>query len=93
MSALDSTDLVRGVLQSIITLAENLGLKVTAEGIETDAQSEVLTQMGANYLQGFLLSRPLRASDLPALMQKVKRGTRPEQANLAQLFDITKVAG
>ena len=93
MSALDSTDLVRGVLQSIITLAENLGLKVTAEGIETDAQSEVLTQMGANYLQGFLLSRPLRASDLPALMQKVKRGIRPEQANLAQLFDITKVAG
>ena len=93
VSALDSTDLVRGVLQSIITLAENLGLKVTAEGIETDAQSEVLTQMGANYLQGFLLSRPLRASDLPALMQKVKRGSFPEPSNVAQLFDITKVAG
>ena len=93
VSALDSTTVVRGVLQSIIGLAENLGLKVTAEGIETEAQAAELTNMGANYLQGFLLSHPLRASDLPALMLKAKRSQLPDTANVDHLFDVTKIAG
>ena len=93
VDALDSTAVARGVLKSIIGLAENLGLKVTAEGIETETQAAALTGLGADYLQGFLLSRPLRAADLPTLMQKVKRSNLPEAANLDSHFDVTKIAG
>jgi EAL domain-containing protein (putative c-di-GMP-specific phosphodiesterase class I) len=49
-------------------MAKSLGLRVTAEGIETTAQLEVLRDLGCPLGQGFLFSRPVPASDLPALI-------------------------
>ncbi|WP_216935094.1 MULTISPECIES: bifunctional diguanylate cyclase/phosphodiesterase [unclassified Acinetobacter] len=47
------------ILESIIQLAMKLGLVVTAEGVETEAQAEILTRLGCEQLQGFLLGFPV----------------------------------
>lgn len=46
------------ILQTIISLAKNLKKKVIAEGIETEAQLHLLQNLGCDYGQGYLLSRP-----------------------------------
>lgn len=47
------------IVQSIISLAKNLNLKVVAEGVETQEQLEFLKEAGCDLLQGYLLSRPM----------------------------------
>ena len=54
------------ILSSMIDMAHNLGLHVTAEGVETEAQAARLLAMGCDALQGYLFSRPQTAADLPA---------------------------
>ena len=44
---------------AIVSLANSLNLKVTAEGVETKAQRVLLQKMGCNEMQGHLFSRPL----------------------------------
>jgi EAL domain-containing protein (putative c-di-GMP-specific phosphodiesterase class I) len=46
------------VLQTIISLAKNLKMRVIAEGIETESQLAVLRNLGCDYGQGYLLARP-----------------------------------
>ena len=48
----------RAFVQSILTMAHNLGMKVIVEGIETKEQLELIELLGANEAQGFLLGRP-----------------------------------
>jgi EAL domain-containing protein (putative c-di-GMP-specific phosphodiesterase class I) len=48
----------RGICEALARLGHENGLLVLAEGIETEAQWEVMEQLGANLLQGFLFGRP-----------------------------------
>ena len=52
------------IVRSTIDLGHNLGLSVTAEGIETAETLEMLQTLGCDRAQGYLLSKPLSASDL-----------------------------
>lgn len=54
--------------KAIIVMAHTLGMKVTAEGVETEEQCELLTKAGCDYGQGFLFSRPLPAHEFEALL-------------------------
>ena len=54
------------IVRTIMTLATELGLAVTAEGIETQAQRETLINLGCTQGQGYLFGRPMPASDLAA---------------------------
>lgn len=47
------------ILQTIISLAKNLKLRVIAEGIETESQLGFLRAIGCDYGQGYLMSKPL----------------------------------
>jgi diguanylate cyclase (GGDEF)-like protein len=49
----------RAIVEAIVRLAHALGLKVVAEGVETAAQRDVLTQVGCDQLQGYLFARPM----------------------------------
>jgi diguanylate cyclase (GGDEF)-like protein len=58
------TDLVHGsddaaIVSSIVALGQTLSLRIVAEGVETAAQQELLTQLGCDALQGFLFGRPM----------------------------------
>ena len=47
------------VIRAILSIARALSLQVTAEGVETDSQRRVLTLLGVDRLQGYLLGRPV----------------------------------
>ncbi|MFZ6771118.1 putative bifunctional diguanylate cyclase/phosphodiesterase [Undibacterium sp. SXout7W] len=47
------------IVQSILSMAEHLGLRVVAEGVETREQAEFLIESGCSTMQGFLFARPM----------------------------------
>lgn len=51
----------RALVRAIIAMGHSLGLRVVAEGVETDAQRALLVGEGCDYLQGYLLGRPASA--------------------------------
>lgn len=57
----ESSDFV--LCEAIIVMAHKLGLKVIAEGVETQAQCDLLTSIGCDYAQGYLFSKPLTAEN------------------------------
>lgn len=58
------------VLGTVTELARNLGVKVVAEGIETTEQLELLRSLHCEYAQGYLLSMPLIADEVPAFASR-----------------------
>lgn len=70
VQALESTPLVRGMLKSIIDLSRNLGLKITAEGIEQQHHVETLRGFKCDFFQGYLSGRPASAVDIAAIIIK-----------------------
>jgi diguanylate cyclase (GGDEF)-like protein len=60
----DQNDLV--IVRSIVDLGRNLGLKVVAEGVEDDGAWARLAELGADMVQGFVLTAPLAADELDA---------------------------
>lgn len=74
-------DLVRGIetslprrmiVDGVIRIADALGITVIAEGIETEAEYEVLRASGIRYIQGYLLARP-EFGKLPAVTMPADR--------------------
>lgn len=47
------------IVSAIVALGKTLGLKIVAEGVETAEQQALLTRLGCNVLQGYLLGRPV----------------------------------
>ena len=47
------------ILKSVISMAESLGMDVITEGVETEEQLRVLTEMGCNHFQGYFFCRPV----------------------------------
>ncbi|WP_400160453.1 putative bifunctional diguanylate cyclase/phosphodiesterase [Arthrobacter sp. BPSS-3] len=56
------------ILNCMISMAHGLGLTVTAEGVETLQQARYLVERGCDSLQGYMLSTPQPAADLPAAL-------------------------
>jgi diguanylate cyclase (GGDEF)-like protein len=61
------------IVRAVTSLAEALDAEVTAEGVETAPQRELLRQEGCDQIQGYLISPPLPLSELPSLMSKHHR--------------------
>jgi diguanylate cyclase (GGDEF)-like protein len=61
INQLGTTDSGLEIIQTILALAHGLGMKVIAEGVETDEQMSKLESMGCEYMQGFLFANPVDA--------------------------------
>lgn len=59
------------IAKSIVFLARSLGMKVIAEGVETEEQRDFLASHGCAHYQGFLFSRPLRIDEFEAYIEQV----------------------
>ena len=68
------------VAEGIVQIARTLSLEVVAEGIETEAQRDLLGSMGCHYGQGYLLAMPMPASQAEDL---VRNGFSPTVPALA----------
>ena len=58
------------IARSVISLAHNLDMRVIAEGVETRAQVDFLTEHGCDEMQGYYFSRPLPAEAFTALLRE-----------------------
>ena len=56
--------------KSIVLIGKTLGMKLMAEGVETQAQLTCLTDMGCEFIQGYLLSKPVRAAQFAELFKR-----------------------
>jgi diguanylate cyclase (GGDEF)-like protein/PAS domain S-box-containing protein len=56
--------------EAIIVMAHKLGIKVVAEGVETEEQRCLLADSGCDYGQGYLFSRPIDAEDVEGLLRR-----------------------
>ena len=57
------------LLHAVVTLADNLGLTVVAEGIETEDQLVLLQALGCAGGQGYLLARPMPSAEFAAFLE------------------------
>ena len=60
----------RNIVAMIVSLAHTLGLKVIAEGVEDDEQVRLLKDLGCDQIQGYLVSRPVPAQEVEALLRR-----------------------
>ncbi len=60
------------VVNTIVAMAQELGLEVVAEGVETEEQRQHLIERGCETIQGFLYSRPLPAEELKKFVLSLK---------------------
>ncbi len=58
------------IVRTIMALAHGLGMNVVAEGVETNDQLSMLLAMGCEYVQGFLIARPVGQEEASALLGK-----------------------
>lgn len=59
VSAIDEAEEAPEILKAIILLGQSLGMKLTAEGIETVKQLKCLQKLGCDYAQGYLIAKPM----------------------------------
>jgi diguanylate cyclase (GGDEF)-like protein len=71
VDSLGTTGNAGAIIQSIVTLGHALGMKVLAEGVETDEQRVLLRLAGCDEMQGFLFAKPRPAEAIDALVDKV----------------------
>ena len=70
----DKSDIA--IIESIIAIAENLNMSITAEGIESSEQLKYLTDCGCHEVQGFYFAKPMPASTVPTWVKQFEK-SRP----------------
>lgn len=70
VSAIGRETITSPVLDAVLTLTRRLNIVTVAEGVETEEQAAWLRDHGVDYLQGYLISRPLALNDLMAEYRK-----------------------
>jgi diguanylate cyclase len=73
----------RTIVSKIIELAHSLGMVVVAEGVETNSQFDKLKELDCDEIQGYLLAKPLTASDFESFVQGLQR-TMPKSEMKAE---------
>ena len=69
------------IVKAVVEMARSLGIKVTAEGVETQEQQNWMTQLGCDSAQGYLFSRPLTRDEFLRILAE-----QPEQGRSRSLL-------
>jgi diguanylate cyclase (GGDEF)-like protein len=71
---LDITDTVsaKTLVSTVVSLAHAFGMHTVAEGVESEAQLQMLRQVGCDQAQGYLLARPTPANELAAVISELR---------------------
>ncbi|HKQ13464.1 MAG TPA: EAL domain-containing protein [Steroidobacteraceae bacterium] len=85
VGSLDSSARSPAIVRSIVGLCHSLGLQVTAEGVERPSQLAPLLMDRGVQIQGYLVSRPLKATTVPSFLAESRR-------HLEQLMRTTPLA-
>ena len=75
VEGLSSEPADRAVVRAVVDMAHTLGLRVVAEGVEQEAQIEILHALGVDEVQGYLHARPMPALEVAAWLRS--RGSSP----------------
>ncbi|MEM7142670.1 MAG: EAL domain-containing protein [Actinomycetota bacterium] len=70
----DGDEAAATIVKSIVSLGQNLGLDVVAEGVETPSALTRLSMLGCGHAQGYLLSKPLPYDDLVDFLDGARHG-------------------
>jgi EAL domain-containing protein (putative c-di-GMP-specific phosphodiesterase class I) len=71
------------IVRAVAAMAKGLGMKTTAEGVETREQLEIVRNEGCTEMQGFLFSKPLAASELERLYLADRRSGKKSASSAA----------
>jgi EAL domain-containing protein (putative c-di-GMP-specific phosphodiesterase class I) len=80
----------QGIVRIVVSLAETFDCKVIAEGVESIDHGLVLLKLGCKYAQGYAISRPMPASELPRWIAQYKG--QPEWMEYHSAVDLDWVA-
>ncbi len=70
VQGIENTETTRPLVQAIVAVSRSLGIRVTAEGVETPAQLAYLRRLGCDKAQGYLLGRPQPAGEFESFLQR-----------------------
>jgi diguanylate cyclase (GGDEF)-like protein/PAS domain S-box-containing protein len=73
VNSLTENDSDKALVEAIIVMAHKLGIKTIAEGVETEAQRDMLLAFDCDYAQGYLYSRPVPVVEFERLLNQQKR--------------------
>lgn len=73
ISILEEEEGANAIVEAIAAMARTLGLDVTAEGVESREQAQMLSQMGVSHAQGFHYGRPMPACELTEFLRSSSR--------------------
>jgi diguanylate cyclase (GGDEF)-like protein len=73
------------IIMSTIELAHSMGLKVVAEGVETQEAWNLLRRLGCDLVQGYLVSRPLSVADTVSFLRQARQTQSGEENTNRQL--------
>lgn len=86
---IDANENNAAIARAVINLAHSLGLKVVAEGVETEPELRRLVALGCDLAQGFLISRPLPPSEFAAFLVSYPLSAVAEQLAKARATRVS----
>ena len=89
VASLGTTGNAGAIIQSIVTLGHALGMKVLAEGVETDEQRVLLRLAGCDEMQGFLFAKPRPADAIDKVVARAAAG-RPAARAVGRSRTLTR---
>jgi EAL domain-containing protein (putative c-di-GMP-specific phosphodiesterase class I) len=69
VEGLENSQAQLAIVKAIIVLGHSLNLRIVAEGVENEAQLTILSEHECDFIQGYLVSKPLSASDMETLLK------------------------
>ncbi|HUN25284.1 MAG TPA: bifunctional diguanylate cyclase/phosphodiesterase [Steroidobacteraceae bacterium] len=80
------------VINAVIDMGRQLQLKIVAEGVETAEQAVLLLELGCDYAQGYLYSKPVSAAACRALLMELQGSAPLTQTVLVRALSVSKAA-